>query len=180
MEEMIGWIVSILIFQGIGAFIAKKKKDKGRQDPQSNQPQTQTQSQQQQKEEPQKSHPLSAFFERLEEASRESASPEVEEVTLKSAFESKKSSYYKDPYKDSENSEDTEYEFDEEWVTRDRQVQPVGLSQAPLGADLAMNAAGSKHLNGGPSYFMKQLRKRPLVQQGVIMKEILDTPPGLR
>jgi len=174
-EDLIQWIVMVLIFQGVAAFIQRKSKKTS----QGNSKQSQTPNSSSTQEKAKKA-PLEDFFgaiskmgEELKSELERSKTQNPSNHSSKGARESAKH-LVKDYYhiEKKELSEDT---WDEDWVT-DEPPEIIETSNRPKYRYKTQAELEDTHSRISPQ--KKILQKTPF-QQAVIWKEILGKPKGL-
>lgn len=183
MESTIGWIVMVIIVQGVGAVINYKKKQKQKRKL-SGTAQTAKMAQP-----TQKSDPVGLIFNKLELMHTNSKQPTAKKP--EAAKPSERMIYQERDRMDldavkSYGSEDeatlkknpisqpkTVHPYEEEWVTSSHKEEE--LEVAPSMASPVLEAQVKGH-----SHFLNELPKRPSLQQGILWQEILSPPVSMR
>lgn len=177
MESTIGWIVMVIIVQGVGAVINYKKKQKQKGKPSGT---VQT---------PEKNDPVGLFLNKLElmHTKSKQPTPKTPEVvkpsdrmiyqerdrvdldTVKSYDSENETVLKKDPI----SQPKTIHPYEEEWVTSSHEEDEIETVSSQMPKITAVQAKGHSH-------FLNELPKRPSLQQGILWQEILSPPVSLR
>lgn len=171
MENLIGWIVMVLVMQGIGSFIAKKNKQSKNQDhsnrngdhSQVNSGSPREAPKQSSSQNPRSSNPLESFFEKIEEAAQK-AEDEVnsQSMTLGNFFKSTEPQETLEP----ENNG-----YEQEWITSDTKDESHRIVRENSNAQLFEKKKASP---------LENIQKKSALQQAFVWKEILDAPVSLK
>lgn len=180
MESTIGWIVMVIIVQGVGAVINYKKKQKQKAKSSGTAQSAKT---------PQKSDPVGLIFNKLELMHTNSKQPTAKKP--EAAKPSERMIYQERDRVDldsvkSYSSEDeatlkknpisqpkTSHPYEEEWVTSSHEEEELEVTKPTAPSALEPQVKGHSH-------FLNELPKKPSLQQGILWQEILSPPVSLR